>query len=76
MSCDICLGPLSEHNTMGRCKSCLSRAWSDDETDRLADMIADGKSFQRAADHLGRTKNSCIGRWHNVIVQQFGAQAA
>lgn len=52
------------------------RPWTDDETDRLADMIADGKSFQRAADHLGRTKNSCIGRWHNVIVQQLGAQAA
>lgn len=52
------------------------RVWSDDETDRLADLIADGKSFQRAANVLGRTKNSCISRFQNGIVKPLGWQAA
>lgn len=76
MTCDICLGPLNEYNMSGRCKSCLSSTWSDDETDRLADMIADGLSFARAGKALGRTKNSCISRWHHAIVAPMGEQAA
>jgi len=52
------------------------RAWSDDETDRLAEMIAEGKSFQRAANTLGRTKNSCISRFRAAIAAPLGWQAA
>lgn len=52
------------------------RAWSDDETDRLAEMIAEGNSFQRAANALGRTKNSCISRFRKGVADQFGWQAA
>lgn len=52
------------------------RRWTDDETDRLAEMIADGKSFQRAADIMGRTKNSCISRFREAVAKPFGWQAA
>ena len=51
------------------------KAWTDDETDRLADMIADGWTFGGAARKLQRTRNSCIGRWHNHIRKLAGWQA-
>lgn len=51
------------------------KMWSDDETERLADMIADGFTFGGAARRLGRTRNSCIGRWHNHVIPKVGAQA-
>jgi len=76
MNCRDCKGPVGEHNTSGRCHQCISRAWTDVETDRLADLIADGKSFQRAADTIGRTKNSCISRFRLAIAAPFGWQAA
>lgn len=53
----------------------VQKAWTDDETDRLADMIADGWTFGAAGRSLGRTRNSCIGRWHTAIVKRLGAQA-
>lgn len=53
----------------------VQKAWTDDETDRLAEYIADGWSFGGAARKLGRTKNSCIGRWHNCIRKEAGWQA-
>jgi len=52
------------------------RPWSDYDTDRLADLIAEGKSFSGAADALGRTKNSCISRFHKAILKPLGWQAA
>lgn len=76
MTCRDCKGPLGEHNTTGRCHLCVSRAWTDAETDRLADLIADGNSFQRAADLISRTKNSCISRFRQAIAKPMGWQAA
>ena len=52
------------------------KPWSDDETDRLADVIADGGTFGRAAQVIGRTRNSCVSRWNTAIVKPLGAQAA
>jgi len=75
MTCRDCQGPLGEHNSSGRCHRCVSRPWTDVETDRLADIIADGKSFQRAADLIGRTKNSCISRFRQAIAKPLGWQA-
>lgn len=75
MTCRDCQGPLGEHNTTGRCHRCVSRAWTDDETERLADLITDGKSFERAAAVLGRTKNSAISRFRQAIVRPMGWQA-
>lgn len=53
----------------------IQKAWTDDETDRLCDMIADGWTFGAAARKLGRSRNSCIGRWHNYVIPKVGAQA-
>ena len=75
MSCSDCQGPLGEHNTTGRCHRCLAKPWTDYETDRLADYIADGWTFGGVARKLGRTRNSCISRFR-VIAKQFGWQAA
>lgn len=52
------------------------RTWSEDETERLADLIADGWRFSGAARELNRTRNSCISRWHSAIVKPMGWQAA
>ena len=52
------------------------RPWSDYDTDRLADLIAEGSSFQRAGNILGRTKNGCISRFHHAIIKPLGWQAA
>ena len=75
MSCSDCQGPLSEHNTTGRCHRCLAKPWTEYETDRLADYIADGWTFGGAARALRRTRNSCISRFR-VIAKQFGWQSA
>lgn len=48
--------------------------WSDDETDRLADMIAEGWTFSGAARALNRSRNSCIGRFHRHIARNLGEQ--
>lgn len=75
MSCADCLGPLSEHNTTGRCHRCLIKPWSDLETDKLAEYIADGWTFSGAARALNRTRNSCISRFHTAIKKPLGWQA-
>lgn len=54
----------------------VQRHWSDDETDRLAEIIAEGNSFTTAGQLLGRTKNSCISRFHGSVAAKFGEQAA
>ncbi|AJA07434.1 hypothetical protein SKP52_02495 [Sphingopyxis fribergensis] len=51
------------------------KPWSADETDRLADLIADGFSFGGASRTLGCTRNSCVSRFR-LISQQYGWQAA
>ena len=53
----------------------VPKRWSDWETDRLAEMIADGWTFGGAARKLGRTRNSCIGRFHTAIRKPLGWQA-
>ena len=50
------------------------RRWTDDETDRLAEYIADGWTFGGASRALKRSRNACIGRWNSFIVRQFGWQ--
>lgn len=75
MSCADCQGPLSEHNKTGRCHRCLAKPWTDYETDRLADLVADGWTFGGVSRALGRTRNSCISRFR-VVAKQFGWQAA
>ncbi len=62
--------------TGARHASPVPKRWSDDETNRLADMIADGWTFGGAARKLGRTRNSCIGRFHTAIRKPLGWQAA
>lgn len=49
--------------------------WTDDETDLLADMMAEGKGYGEIADELGRTKWSVRSRW-NKIIRAMGWQAA
>lgn len=53
----------------------VPKRWSDWETDKLAEMIADGWTFGGAARKLNRTRNSCIGRFHTAIKKPLGAQA-
>jgi hypothetical protein len=53
----------------------VPKPWSDWETDQLAEMIADGWTFGGAARKLNRTRNSCIGRWHNHVIPAVGGQA-
>lgn len=54
----------------------VQKRWTDFDTDRLADLIADGNSFQRTADLMGRTKNSCISRFRKAIAEPMGWQGA
>lgn len=49
--------------------------WTDEESDQLAEMIANGKTFGQAAMKIGRTRNSCIGHFHRVIAKNIGWQA-
>ncbi len=51
------------------------RSWTQPEEDRLFDLIAEGKSFSAAGKIIGRTKDSCIGRFH-YVTKYMGAQAA
>lgn len=48
--------------------------WPKADTERLCDIIADGGSFQSAADQLGKTKGAIASRWQK-IVRAMGAQA-
>lgn len=53
----------------------IPKPWSDWETDQLAHYIADGWTFGGVARKLGRSRNSCIGRFHTAIKKPLGAQA-
>lgn len=59
----------------GSNKPSVPKPWSDWETDQMADYIADGWTFGGVAKKLGRSRNSCIGRWHNHVIPKVGAQA-
>ena len=52
------------------------KPWTDDETEALAECIADGWSFAAAGRKIGRTKCSCIGRFRVAIAKPMGWQAA
>lgn len=49
--------------------------WSEDMTNRLCDLIADGKSFAECAKELGTTRVACVGRFDRIR-KTFGWQAA
>ena len=49
--------------------------WTETETNALCDIIADGGTFKAASHELGRSKNSCISRFHHVS-REIGWQAA
>ena len=42
------------------------RGWTDADDAKLREMVAAGKSYGMAAEALGRTRNSCIGRGHRL----------
>lgn len=50
--------------------------WTREETDRLADLIAEGWTFGGAGRALGRSPGACIGRWHRAVTPALGWQAA
>lgn len=50
------------------------RPWTDDETDLLADMMAEGMGYGAIADEMGRTKWSVRSRWAKVV-KSMGWQA-
>lgn len=49
--------------------------WSEEESNQLAEMVANGKTFGQAARKIGRTRNSCIGHFHRVIAKNLGWQS-
>lgn len=60
---------------MTNAKPYATRPWTDAESDILCDHIADGGGFGTAGKMLGRTKNSCVSRFHK-IARSLGSQAA
>lgn len=50
------------------------RPWTDDETELLADMMAEGKGYGEIAEELERTKWSVRSRWSKVV-RSMGWQA-
>lgn len=50
------------------------RPWTDDDTDLLADMMAEGKGYGEIAAELDRTKWSVRSRWSKVV-RAMGWQA-
>jgi hypothetical protein len=43
-----------------------AKQWAAEDDQLLSDLIAAGAPFSIAADKLGRTRNSCIGRAHRL----------
>lgn len=48
--------------------------WTPALDDRLMDLMADGISFAKAGELLGRTKAACISRFKR-LAESMGAQA-
>jgi hypothetical protein len=40
----------------------LRKTWTDYEDELLLDLISEDMPFREIANHLGRTRNACIGR--------------
>jgi hypothetical protein len=47
-------------------KKSVSRSWTQDEDDKLVELIEKGLSHSRIASELGKTRNACIGRAHRL----------
>lgn len=48
--------------------------WTDEETNMLCDLVADGVSISAAARRIGRSKNAAVGKFGRIR-QSFGWQA-
>ena len=48
--------------------------WTAQQDDALMEMIADGASFAKAGEALGRTKGSCLSRFR-LLAARMGWQA-
>lgn len=51
-----------------------ARAWSKEETDRLAELMSEGKGHRTIAKAMGRSDDAVRGRWRK-IVRSMGWQA-
>jgi hypothetical protein len=48
--------------------------WTPAQDDRLMDLLAEGFSFAKAGELLGRTKGACVSRFKRLC-ELMGAQA-
>lgn len=47
-----------------------AKPWTDEETDRLFEMVKAGKTFREIGLAIGRQRLACLGRYHRVLVSR------